>query len=58
MGGGNSSFEYAEKGGEVIESDFFHYYCDYPYGMTPLKKHIISAPRRNIKTARQKSLLE
>lgn len=38
MGGGNASFDFAEKGGKVIESDFFHYYCDYPYGMTPLKK--------------------
>ena len=22
----------------MINSDFFHYYCDYPYGMTPLRK--------------------
>ncbi|MBQ6065819.1 MAG: beta-N-acetylhexosaminidase [Clostridia bacterium] len=29
---------FAEKGGKVIESDFYHYYFDYPYGMTPLKK--------------------
>lgn len=38
MGGGNSSYEFASAGGKVIESDFFHYYCDYPFGMTPLKK--------------------
>lgn len=38
MGGGNSSYKFAEAGGRVIESDFFHYYCDYPFGMTPLKK--------------------
>lgn len=29
---------YAENGGKVIISDFYHYYCDYPYSMTPLKK--------------------
>ena len=29
---------FAKAGGRVIESDFYHYYCDYPYGMTPLKK--------------------
>ena len=29
---------FAQAGGRVIESDFYHYYCDYPYGMTPLKK--------------------
>lgn len=49
MGGGNSSFEYAEKGGEVIESDFFHYYCDYPYGMTPLKKTYNFRPEKKYK---------
>jgi hexosaminidase len=32
------SVAYANKGGKIIVSDFFHYYCDYPYGMTPLKK--------------------
>ena len=49
MGGGNSSFEYAEQGGEVIESDFFHYYCDYPYGMTPLKKTYNFRPEKKYK---------
>ena len=29
---------FAKNGGKLIESDFYHYYCDYPYGMTPLKK--------------------
>ena len=29
---------FAQAGGEWIESDFYHYYFDYPYGMTPLKK--------------------
>ena len=26
------------RNGKVIVSDFFHYYCDYPYSMTPLNK--------------------
>jgi hexosaminidase len=29
---------FTKRGGSVIESDFYHYYFDYPYGMTPLKK--------------------
>ena len=29
---------FVRNGGKVIESDFYHYYFDYPYGMTPLKK--------------------
>ncbi len=32
------SVHYANRGGKIIVSDFFHYYVDYPYGMTPLKK--------------------
>lgn len=28
----------ANAGGDVIMEDFFHYYLDYPYAMTPLKK--------------------
>ncbi|MFA7673843.1 MAG: beta-N-acetylhexosaminidase [Clostridia bacterium] len=30
--------EREKAGGKVIVSDFFHYYCDYPHGMTSLKK--------------------
>lgn len=30
--------DFVEKGGRYIESDFFHFYSDYPYHMTPLKK--------------------
>ena len=30
--------KYANGGGKVIASDFYHCYCDYPYSMTPLKK--------------------
>lgn len=34
----NKCEEYANKGGKIIAEDFYHYYLDYPYGMTPLKK--------------------
>lgn len=35
----NDSVKFANaKGGRIIVSDFFHYYCDYPYAMTPLNK--------------------
>ena len=30
--------EYANKGGKVIAEQFYYYYLDYEYGMTPLKK--------------------
>lgn len=30
--------EFISDGGKYIESDFFHFYSDYPYHMTPLKK--------------------
>ncbi|NLB35905.1 MAG: beta-N-acetylhexosaminidase [Clostridiales bacterium] len=29
---------FANNGGSIIISDFYKYYLDYPYGMTPLKK--------------------
>ncbi|MBQ8027901.1 MAG: beta-N-acetylhexosaminidase [Clostridia bacterium] len=29
---------FANEGGKLIIEDFYHYYLDYPYGMTPLKK--------------------
>ena len=32
------SVDFANKGGKMINSEFFRYYCDYPYGMTPLLK--------------------
>lgn len=32
------SVEFANNGGKVIVSEFYYYYCDYPYGMTSLKK--------------------
>ncbi len=32
------SVSFANNGGRMINSDFFHYYCDYPYSMTPLVK--------------------
>ena len=28
----------ANDGGSIVAEDFFHYYLDYPYAMTPLKK--------------------
>lgn len=34
----HKSEEYANAGGKIIAEDFYHYYLDYPYGMTPLKK--------------------
>ncbi len=30
--------DYANRGGKVIAEDFYHYYLDYVYGVTPLKK--------------------
>ena len=30
--------DFIAQGGKYIESDFFHFYSDYPYHMTPLKK--------------------
>ena len=38
MDRGHKSEEFANKGGKIIIEDFYHYYLDYPYGMTPLKK--------------------
>lgn len=34
----HKSEDFANKGGRIIIEDFYHYYLDYPYGMTPLKK--------------------
>lgn len=30
--------DFANAGGKIIVEDFYYYYLDYPYGMTPLKK--------------------
>lgn len=35
---GHLTKDFAESGGKYIESDFYHYYFDYPYGLTPVKK--------------------
>ena len=44
------SVDFANGGGRMINSDFYHYYCDYPYGMTPLKKTYRYNPiHKNIK---------
>lgn len=32
------SAAFANEGGRIIVSPFYHYYTDYPYGMTPLDK--------------------
>ena len=32
------SVDFANGGGKIINSDFYRYYCDYPYSMTPLVK--------------------
>lgn len=32
------SYNFANKGGKIIESEFYRYYLDYPYGMTPVSK--------------------
>ncbi len=40
----NEVFQWANKEGQVIVSDFFHYYVDYPIGMTSLKKTYMYDP--------------
>ena len=35
---------FANKGGKVIYSDYYHYYTDYPYTMTPVKKTYSADP--------------
>ena len=40
--------DFTRRGGRVIESDFYHYYFDYPHGMTPLKKAFAYDPRRKL----------
>ncbi len=38
--------DFISNGGKYIESDFFHFYSDYPYHMTPLKKvYSFTAPK-------------
>lgn len=44
------SVDFANDGGRMINSDFYHYYCDYPYGMTPLiKTYNYNPVHKNIK---------
>ncbi|MBQ7541188.1 MAG: beta-N-acetylhexosaminidase [Clostridia bacterium] len=38
--------DFAQAGGRLIESDFYHYYFDYPCGMTPLHKAFAFDPFR------------
>lgn len=35
---------FAAAGGRVIYSDYYHYYTDYPYAMTPVKKTYTADP--------------
>lgn len=51
----NLSAEFASNGGKIINSDFYHYYCDYPYGMTPLNKTYNYDPL--IKNAKPESVI-
>lgn len=44
----NLSYDFANKGGKIIESDFFHYYFDYPFAMTPLKKAYRFSPHNKL----------
>lgn len=35
---------FANKGGKLIYSDYYHYYTDYPYAMTPVRKTYNASP--------------
>ncbi len=52
---GKLTVKFANSGGKFIESDFYHYYCDYPYGLTPVKKTYNYSPL--IKGLKNKSSL-
>lgn len=41
--------DFINNGGKYIESDFFHFYSDYPYHMTPLKKVYSFSAEKNEK---------
>ena len=51
MGNKEYSDDFMSKGGRIIQSDFFHYYCDYPLAMTPLKKTYDFEPEKTGKKA-------
>ncbi len=44
MDGNRLSSVWANRGNSIINSDFYHYYCDYPYHMTPLEKTYSYSP--------------
>ena len=46
MDRGGLCADFVRQGGRIIESDFYHYYFDYPHGMTPLKKAFAWDPFR------------
>lgn len=39
---------WAHDGGKVIVSEYFHYYLDYPYAMTPLNKTLTYDPLKGL----------
>jgi len=49
---------WANGGGKLIVSDFYHYYCDYPYAMTPLRKTYRYRPAlKEVRPIYQKNIL-
>ena len=38
MGNKKQTDAFGVSGGRIIQSSFYHYYCDYPYAMTPVRK--------------------
>lgn len=49
---------WANGGGKLIVSDFYHYYCDYPYAMTPLRKTYHYRPAlKEVRPIYQKNIL-
>lgn len=47
---------FANKGGKLIYSDYYHYYTDYPYTMTPLWKTYHASPVIAGQTAPQNTI--
>lgn len=44
LGDKKSAAAFVNDGGTAIDSDFYHYYADYPFGMTPLWKTYLHEP--------------
>lgn len=56
LGGDEMTGKHVENGGFVIFSPFFHYYMDYPFGMTPLKKTLSYIPPLNLSDEAEKRI--